>query len=185
MINVKILSMKKIIFIFAALVTGIQAFGQVTDIKYLATKTPQEIVALYPGSTINTNARWDYDVDVLIENSDFEIGYDRLIDGTYSINYFDFTSSLFCLFSDYIAGGIKIGDSLERLSSIDFAHTPYGRGKTENNLELVSPNLYQAYKTEGFYFYFELEDGVIAKILISTIADCNPNDINPYSPFGN
>jgi hypothetical protein len=177
--------MKKIIFIFAALVMGIQAFGQVTDIKYLATKTPQEIVNMYDNSRIITD-QWEYDVQLAVENDDFVVGYDISENGSPSIHFFSFTSSLFCVFSDYIDGGIKIGDNLSRLQLIDFVNTPYGRGRQENALSQLNGNWLQAYSYENAgFFFFKILDGYISEIYYKVKEDCNPNDINPYSPFGN
>ena len=176
--------MKKILLFSVLLITSIFAKAQVTDIKYLVNKTPQEIVSLFPGSTLNDDAMWDYGINAIVNGNSFTIGYDQDPGGRYSINYFDFTSTSLCLFSDFIDGGIKIGDTLARLQSIDFVHTPYGRGDNGNALTRKNTNSYRAYGNEFLYINFLIENGTIAKIYIRTLVDCNPNNINPYSPFG-
>ncbi|MBQ9184943.1 MAG: hypothetical protein IJ151_03605 [Bacteroidales bacterium] len=177
--------MKRIISIIIVLMAVIPTFAQVTDIKNLVNKTPQEIVNLYPDSSLNTDAMWDYGVNAIVNGNSFTIGYDQDPSGRYSINYFDFTSTSFCLFSDFINGGIKIGDTLARLQSIDFVHTPYGRGDNGNALTQENTNSYIVYGNEFLYINFLIGNGTIAKIYIRTLADNNPNNINPNSPFGN
>ena len=63
--------MKKVLLLIILLVSGIQVFAQVTDIKYLVNKTPREIVNLYPGSTLVEDAMWDYGYGKVINNNGF------------------------------------------------------------------------------------------------------------------
>ena len=178
-------NMKKIIVIIIAFLAGIQAYSQVVDLKNLVTKTPQEIVNLYPGSTLVEDAMWDYGYGKVINNNDFFIGY-YLSDGEISeVENFYFTYSGFCVLSDYIEGGIKVGDSLARLQSIDFVNTLYGRGKQGNALVKVDDEFFRAYALENAYFDFEVVNGLIVRICYVTLEDCDPNNINPNSPFGN
>ncbi len=177
--------MKKVLLLIILLVSGIQVFAQVTDIKYLVNKTPQEVVNLYPGSTLNDDAVWDYGYNAIIDNDSFKIAY-ICVDNEYSVSYLSFTSNAFCVFSDYVNGGIKIGDSYHKLSSIDFASTSYGRGRAGNRLQPCETNdLYVAYRLEYNQFYFRIEEGIITEIIFDSLNDGDPNDINPNSPFGN
>ena len=52
-----------------------------------------------------------------------------------SLDYIHTTSDRFCVLSNLVEGGIKVGDSLEKLKAIDFAKTEYGRGKLGNRLQ--------------------------------------------------
>lgn len=173
--------MKKVLLLIILLVSGIQVFAQVTDIKYLVNKTPQEMVSLYDNSKIVTGEYYDFE----IEKAGFFIGYYSSDDSSLHVARFSFSSSAFCVFSDYIVGGIKIGDSIERLQSIDFVHTPYGRGREGNALVPSENNWFHVYEMENAYFGFKVENGYITKIYYTELEDCNPNNINPNSPFGN
>ena len=56
-------SMKKVSLLIILLVSGIQVFAQVTDIKYLVNKTPQEMVSLYDNSKIVTGEYYDFEIE--------------------------------------------------------------------------------------------------------------------------
>lgn len=100
---------------------------------------------------------------------------------------FTFSSNRFCIFSDFIEGGIRIGDSLERLQSIDYVHTPYGRNNQNNALRSVgNSGYYKTYSDEYYFYYFRIEDGTISEIQFTRKDDLpSPDYSNPYSPFGN
>ena len=57
--------------------------------------------------------------------------------GKHSLDDFETLSSDFCVFSDYIEGGIKPGDPLSKLQSIDFVHSKYGRNNPKNGLTRI------------------------------------------------
>lgn len=99
---------------------------------------------------------------------------------------FTFSSNRFCIFSDFIEGGIRIGDSLERLQSIDYVHTPYGRGRQGNALRKMSNQQYIVYSDEYWDCCFDIENGIITLIQFGSKEDSpSPDYSNPYSPFGN
>ena len=175
--------MKKVLLLIILLVSGIQVFAQETDIKYLVNKTPQEMVSLYDNSKIVTGEYYDFE----IENAGFFIGYYSSDDSSLHVARFSFSSSAFCVFSDYIDGGIKIGDSIERLQSIDFVHTPYGRGRQGNALkQLDNHQQYVIYGDEYWGCCFDIENGIITLIQFACKQDIPyPNYSNPNSPFGN
>ena len=176
--------MKKLGLVFIMTLLALQVKAQVVDLKNLANKTPDEIIALY-GSPEQIDNGLSYTAQKTLVYPDFMIFYNEDASGGYKLNGFTFSSNRFCIFSDYLGGGIKIGDSLERLQSIDFVHTPYGRGREGNALVPSENNWFHVYEMENAYFGFKVENGYITKIYYTELEDCNPNDINPNSPFGN
>lgn len=48
--------------------------------------------------------------------------------------FFDTESPKYCILSDVVPGGIKVGTKLSDLEKYDFAKTRYGRNKKTNNL---------------------------------------------------
>ena len=86
---------------------------------------------------------------------------------------FNTKSSAFCVLSDYIPGGFKVGDSFAKLKNFDFVHSKYGKNRSGNALKLVDSSVkrdyYAAYGQERKMFYFEVKDGVIISISLSTM----------------
>ena len=178
--------MKKLGLVFIMTMLALQVKAQVVDLKNLANKTPDEIIALY-GSPEQIDNGLSYTAQKTLVYPDFMIFYNEDASGGYTLNGFTFSSNRFCIFSDYLEGGIKIGDSLERLQSIDFVHTPYGRDNQKNALRSVNNfNYYKVYSDEYYFFYFKIENGVITEIQFTSKQDIPyPNYSNPNSPFGN
>lgn len=53
------------------------------------------------------------------------------------LRYFSTESANFCVLSNIVPGGIKVGTKLSDLEKIDFVNTRYGRGKQGNALKYV------------------------------------------------
>lgn len=53
------------------------------------------------------------------------------------LEYFSTGSGRFCVLSNIVPGGIKVGTKLSDLEKIDFVNTRYGRGKQGNALKYV------------------------------------------------
>lgn len=94
--------------------------------------------------------------------------YICLDENTFELVGFNTTSPAFCMLSDYISGGFKVGDSLNRLKSFDFVHSKYGKNRSGNALELIDSNskrdYYEAYGLERISFMFLVKDGKIIGI---------------------
>ena len=178
--------MKKLGLVFIMTMLALQVKAQVVDLKNLANKTPDEIIALY-GSLEQIDNGLSYTAQKTLVYPDFMIFYNEDASGAYSLDGFTFSSNRFCVFSDYIDGGIKIGDSLERLQSIDFVHTPYGRGRQGNALkQLDNHQQYVIYGDEYWDCCFDIDNGIITLIQFASKQDIPyPNYSNPNSPFGN
>ena len=81
----------------------------------------------------------------------------------------------FCILSDSFPGGIKVGDSLERLRQLDFVHTKRGKGRVKNGLRPVnddsSTGQYVIFQEEYDRFYLDVKDGIVSKIQCGTPVD--------------
>ena len=93
----------------------------------------------------------------------------------YHWDCFSTVSPDFCILSDCFPGGIKVGDSLERLQRLDFVHTKRGKGRAKNGLRLISDHpssqVYVIYQEEYDHFYLNVDDGFVSKIDWSTPVD--------------
>lgn len=178
--------MKRIIFIVLAALLSFQAKAQTVDLKAIADKSPDEFILLY-GTPNQIDNGIMFQAEKTLVYSDFQVFYEKNANGSYVFSGLTFSSNLFCVFSDFIIGGIKIGDSLARLQTIDFVNTPYGRDRQGNALTpLANQNQYIVYADELWDFYFDIENGVITLIQVGTKKDIPyPGYNNPYSPFGN
>lgn len=91
-----------------------------------------------------------------------------LDEGTLELSGFNTDSPAFCVLSDYIPGGFKVGDSFEKLQNFDFVHSAYGKNNPENALKLVDStnerDYYEAYGHERMFYFFSVKDGTIIGI---------------------
>jgi len=81
----------------------------------------------------------------------------------------------FCILSKYFPGGIRVGDRIERIRSLDIVHSKVGKGRAGNGLEKMD------WKTEDVYygilgeeydhFYLEVKDSVVTRIEWDTPED--------------
>ena len=145
---------------------AVPMFGQI-DIKEFDKVGRDAIVAML-GEPL-PNRPHDEDIPDMIF-----IRYQGLSIGLYKLDNLDFveaTTPVVCFLSDYIPGGIKVGDSFEKLQSYDFANSVYGRGKPGNGVSLFEPGLYVVFKEEFHQFYFYVADGIITEILMSVAED--------------
>lgn len=92
-----------------------------------------------------------------------------------------------CILSDYIEGGIKVGDPFSKVQGYDFVHSKYGRNKTTNGLIKLKDNEgwwcfdkttnYVVYREEYQHIAFAVENGIIQGFVYSTYPDA------PYMPY--
>lgn len=177
--------MKRIMLVLAAFAAALPCLAQVTDIKELVEKTPEEIIALY-GEPQDTDRGAKYPTALTMDYGDIVFSYKEKA-GNYRCTDIAFSSGKFCVMSDFLDGGFRVGDSFGKLSAFDFVHTPYGRGNHSNRLKLASDEklLYYAYSEEFDQIYFEVEEGRIVQIRFREIFD--PTGLvdydNPYHPL--
>ena len=177
--------MKRIMLALAAFAAALPCLAQVTDIKELVEKTPEEIIALY-GEPQDTDRGAKYPTALTMDYGDIVFSYKEKA-GNYRCTDIAFSSGKFCVMSDFLDGGFRVGDSFGKLSAFDFVHTPYGRGNHSNRLKLASDEklLYYAYSEEFDQIYFEVEEDRIVQIRFREIFD--PTGLvdydNPYHPL--
>lgn len=155
----------KIIFslVVCVISTSISVFAQ-RDIKTLNKKTSAEVISIIgePASK---------ELGEEIENEDklfYEDTYLRVDNINKALLYFQTASSSYCILSDVIAGGIKVGDSVTKIQSFDFVHSRYGRNKSGNSLRVCKDyricgrvSDYIAYQEEYERLCFVVKDGII------------------------
>lgn len=126
--------MKKAVIILLGIFSVCRLAAQV-DIKSFQRLSCEEIAALISKPTIDKHE--DYPDCEFLNYSDTRIVVCNYSNGKHSLDDFETLSSDFCVFSDYIEGGIKPGDPLSKLQSIDFVHSKYGRNNPKNGLTRI------------------------------------------------
>ena len=133
--------MKRIITLVALLIATAVTMSAQTDIKKLNKATKTTIVKLLG----NTTEKWGYtDIDHYPRiGSATKDGYGPsgceliILPNTNELLYFDTESSKYCVLSDIVPGGVKVGSKIADLQKIDFSKTKYGKNKKGNNLMLT------------------------------------------------
>ena len=163
--------MKKQILIIFIVFLSLPGFAQ-RDIKTLDKIGRNAIIAIV--GQPDGNEYWGGIMDGC-EAIQYPDTYICLDEKTSELIGFNSTSSSFCVLSDYIRGGFKVGDSLAKLKSFDFVHSKYGKNRAGNALKLVDSNeerdYYGAYQEERTNFFFVVKKGVIKEIILSTLDD--------------
>ena len=74
----------------------------------------------------------------------------------------------FCILSDCFPGGIRVGDRIERIRSLDIVHSKPGKGRDGNGLRKVESyedHVYYLMLGEEFdHFYLNVKDSVVCAI---------------------
>ena len=110
---------------------------------------------------------------MFIDNGDEHVFIDR----------FSTTSDKYCFLSDYVPGGFKVGDTLQKIQSFDFAKSKYGRGDPKNALHLgQDPKWYIAFQEEGYSISFKVINNVVVEIWLQSheVAEGYVNQNNPF-----
>ena len=174
--------MKKYIIILITLFLPLAAFAQ-RNIKTFEGKTTSAVTDLIGRPLVLLEG------DDTTEDADILTYQDTrlaIYKNTRGLDFFETTSNKYCIFSHLISGGIKVGDSLTRLQSIDFAKTAYGRSKSSNRLKTFDsfsyevfghPANYVVYESEYCSVYFCVENNTIAAWSYLTKEDA------PYWPY--
>lgn len=163
--------MKKILTTILVLLLGLSSFAQ-TDIKKL-NKIGEAAILRALG---NPAEKWDVtDIDAYpCLGTVTMYGYGP--SGCYlvispknkELLFFDTESPKYCVLSDIVPGGIKVGTNLSDLEKIDFSKTRYGRNKPGNELELdkeqpsdPSDKRYTIYGLEYCSINLRIKNGVV------------------------
>ena len=86
---------------------------------------------------------------------------------------FDTKSPNYIFLSDYIIGGVRVGDSISKVEAYDFVHTEYGRNKESNALKKYADypdgtSYYTIFDEELQVIYIGVENNTIIDISFYT-----------------
>ena len=97
------------------------------------------------------------------------------------ISRFITSSPEFCVLSDYVPDGFKVGDPVSKLKSFDFAKSKYRRNDPGNALKRMDSagEWYVAYQKEYYFITFEIADNRISTIVFHSSQDL------PYEGYDN
>ena len=185
------INMKIFVFIIVTALMSLPCLAQ-RDIKTFDNMSPDEVKVLYGTPLVDDDSFSSYSAYIIFYEHFRFFYHVAIVSGQerYVLDGFDTDSPQFRILSDYIDGGIKVGDSLERLQSIDFQNSPYGRNKAANALKPTSHYdvmgrylaNYIAFEEQHAYLLFYIEDGII-KAFASCSKEDNPNPNEPYVPI--
>ena len=87
----------------------------------------------------------------------------------YSWDGFETDSPDFCFFSDMFPGGIRVGDRIERIRSLDIVHSKAGKGRAKNAIRRVDwgntgTEVFEIFGAEYDSFCLEVKDSVVCRI---------------------
>ena len=81
----------------------------------------------------------------------------------------------FCIFSKYFEGGIRVGDTVERVRNLDIVHTKAGKGRERNAMRLIADGKdgqqYILLGEEYLSYILNAKDGIIEEIFTHTPED--------------
>lgn len=176
--------MKRRLFILTTLILVTCAAHAQRDIKTLEGKTSSQITKL-TGTPSSTDLGKTFSYLDIYEYKDTKFAIDR---DSKTIDSFETTSNKYCILSDLISGGIKVGDCLSKLQGFDFARSKYGRNKSSNALKNVNTSEfrypifgnmanYVVNESEYETIFFSVKNGKITAWAYITKED------SPYSPY--
>ena len=180
--------MKKTILLLLLALAAVPSFAQ-RDVKTLNRKTPKQIVSILSQQPCK-NPSWWRDIDfpdlahMEFDNNETVIEvYIGSGDEHVFIEKFSTTTNKYCFLSDYVPGGFKVGDTLQKIQSFDFAKSKYGRNNPKNALYLdQDPKWYSAFQEEGCSISFKVINNVVVKILLESHEVAEGYE-NKYDPF--
>ena len=184
--------MKKLVVILFVFFATFSANAQV-DVKVFDKIGPDAILTLLG----NPPESWDLESNpegFVFGSCDFasnglkEFGPSGLMIGIreddYSLFMFSTDSPDYVFLTKVVNGGIKVGDSFNRIKSIDYVHSRYGRNKDGNGLKkIVSWNGIDQYCIFGEEYerlYLRFKNGILIDILYDQAQDC-PYDNYDYT----
>ena len=175
--------MKKILSILIAIMMSVlSAYAQI-DIKQFNKVGPEAVSALLG----NPPEQWEdnlYPDCLILGDEEYIEGVcsfnARIVldDKNYSLIGFNTNSPNYCVLSDYISGGVKVGDPISKMESYHFVHTKYGRNKDSNAFHLLTSmgetKEYGVFLDEFQFLFFYVSNGIILSIAFGTSEDDPP-----------
>lgn len=184
--------MKRITISIISLLICLSVFGQ-TDIRKFKHMSPTQISKTlglaYSTSAANAQkAYWDefeYTGEEMVlrdsatkEIYDPGIGLYKSKNGSsysYTLSLFVTSKPEYLFLTNYINGGVKVGDKLSKVKNFNFANTKYGRNKAKNNCTFDERadgyDYYIIFGEEMEYILLEVENGTITTISYQTKDD--------------
>lgn len=166
MIDFKLFIMKKILFFTFIIAFTLPCFAQ-RDIKTFNKIGIEGIIRIL-GNPSGTEGFED-SIDILEYPEETRFCVDE---NTRELVGFNTISPEFCILSDYVKGGFKVGDKFSKVQAFDFVHSKYGKNRKENALKLIDSNerrdYYVIYAKEKIHFFLSVKDGVIIGIDMGT-----------------
>ena len=173
---------KKLFFAILLFSISIRAFCQ-TDIKTYNNMTQEQVIAaigepdeIEEGMDCCNLLRYCEKKLVVVVNT-----------MSHHLEGFTCASPDFCILSDYIPGGIRVGDPASKLENYDFASSRYGRNKKENGLTRLPGDQrsfcydhntnYIVYQKEFQTIEFAITDNLVQGFVYYTADD------TPYLPY--
>lgn len=166
--------MKKILTWTLCIIVVIPCFAQ-RDIKTLNRKGKEKVIQIL-GEPIRTEI---WDDGVVMEYPDAtRFCFTK---GTWELDGFNTDSPKYCVLSDYVKGGFKVGDKFSKVQKFDFVHSKYGKNRSGNALKLIDStaerDYYKVFSEEWYHFYFRVKNGVIIGIDMGTPEEYNGQDM--------
>jgi len=170
--------MKQHLILLAAVLGLARPCAAQHDLSEFIGMGPQQILqVLGPEGRYVTD--YDYPLDG-VEYPDLVFYFTK---GTGHLEIFETKSPAVTVLSNFIPGGIRVGDPLSRLRLVDFARTRFGRNKPRNGLRKVERYTqilgedanYVLFSEEHMYFCFAVRDGVIRAICLDSRDDIDPD----------
>lgn len=159
---------RSIILTILTILTAVPAMAQ-KDLSELNGMTDGQVKKTY-GQPKEYTANHEYTMSSYFRYDDMEIFYTQSHE---SIDCFDISSDRVKVLSNFIAGGVRVGDKLSKIQNFDFSKTKYGRNKDGNGLKTTDfafnildkyPVNYVIFEEEGTTVYLCVQNGIIKAI---------------------
>ena len=154
---------KSILLFYLSLFLSLPVLAQ-TDFRSFDGKTPGMIIKEY-GDPLNEDLIPDQSFYILKYES-FSIALER---DTYILDEFITSSSQFKFLCGVVDGGVKVGDPIQKLQTIDKKYTEDKAGNELKTPRITPPLVnheanYILFEQDTERFYFYVKDGIIQEI---------------------
>lgn len=162
------------VFTLLLILPCLQAFAQ-KDIKVLDQASDAAIRSTF-GAPKEMIRGYDNDFCYYYSDCSFSLAADSR-----ALVSFQTESPKYCILTNLVSGGIRVGDNIAKLKRIDWSKTTYGRNKPGNNLKQLpeEPNEYIIFEDEIQSVYITVKNGYITFWLLDTKEEF------PYEPYDN
>ena len=142
--------MKQILTAVLTLVMIVPCFAK-RDVKTLDKIGRQKVLQIL-GEPITTEI-WE-DAEILEYPDATRFCFDE---NSWELVGFNINSAKYCVLSDYVKGGFKVGDKFSKVQKFDFVHSKYGRNRPGNALKLVDSTAereyYKVFSDEWYHYW--------------------------------